>query len=122
MSTEVNQRASATSTARAVAYPVIRVRPRHNGSKELSSAAYPATIPGSLILGSGDAMRIRHYSKGKFYLIECPDGTRVVRAVQSSSAQAGSHDRLIVPFEGREIAIPADPLELMPLLAEAGRC
>jgi hypothetical protein len=65
-------------------------------------------------------MRIRHYSKGKFYLIECPDGSRVVRAVRSVPAQADFHDRLIVPFEGREIAIPADPPELLPLLAEAG--
>ena len=66
-------------------------------------------------------MQVRVHSKGKFYLIRCPDGTRVVRDVQPVSAAADSHDRLIVPFEGREIAIPADPPELLPLLAESGR-
>ena len=30
-------------------------------------------------------------------------------------------DRLIVPFEGEVIPIPADPPELLPLLAESGR-
>ena len=24
-------------------------------------------------------MRVRHYAQGKFYTIECPEGTRVVR-------------------------------------------
>ena len=33
-----------------------------------------------------------------------------------------AQDLLIVPFEGREIRIPADPSELLPLLAESGRC
>jgi hypothetical protein len=67
-------------------------------------------------------MRIRHYSKGKFYLIECPDGTKVVRcAVRAVSARADSHDRLIVPFRGQELTIPADPPELLPLLADAGQ-
>ena len=28
----------------------------------------------------------------------------------------------MVPFEGEEIPIPADPPELLPLLAESGRC
>ena len=31
-------------------------------------------------------------------------------------------DFLVVPFEGQEIRIPADPAELLPLLAESGRC
>jgi hypothetical protein len=67
-------------------------------------------------------MRVRVYSKGKFFLIECPDGTRVVRfAVDSGSDGADSHDRLLVPFDGRAIPIPADPPELLPLLADAGR-
>jgi hypothetical protein len=66
-------------------------------------------------------MRIRVHSKGKFNWIACPDDTRVVRAMQSGSAQADSHDRLIVPLDGCEIAIPADPPELLPLLAESGR-
>jgi uncharacterized metal-binding protein (TIGR02443 family) len=33
-----------------------------------------------------------------------------------------AQDLLIVPFEGREIRIPADPSELLPLLSESGRC
>ena len=60
-------------------------------------------------------MRIRHYSLGKFYLIECPEGSRVVR-------DASSPERLAVPFDGRGIMIPAEPCELLPMLAEAGRC
>ena len=68
-------------------------------------------------------MRVRHYSKGKFYVIACPRGTKVVRtSPHASDDQADSHDRLLVPFQGREIAIPADPPELLPLLAESGRC
>jgi hypothetical protein len=64
-------------------------------------------------------MRVRVYSAGKFYLIECPDGTRVVRhAVESSEP----NDHVVVPFEGQEIAVPIDPSELLPLLAESGRC
>jgi hypothetical protein len=67
-------------------------------------------------------MRIRHYSKGKFYLIQCPHGTRVVRcSAQTVPDGAESRDRLLVPFDGREIPIPADPPELLPLLADAGR-
>jgi hypothetical protein len=68
-------------------------------------------------------MRIRHYSKGKFYLIECPAGARVVRGdSHSESGSEGADDLLIVPFQGRELSIPADPPELLPLLAESGRC
>jgi hypothetical protein len=55
-------------------------------------------------------MHIRHYSKGKFYLIECPDGTRVVRPRgQSVTSGSVSHDHLVVLFGGQEITIPADP-------------
>ena len=68
-------------------------------------------------------MRIRVYSNGKFYLIECPEGSRVVRCpVQCIADFALAHDLLLVPFQGREIAIPSDPPELLPLLAESGRC
>jgi len=68
-------------------------------------------------------MRIRVYSKGKFNLIECPDGARVVRcSARSVPDGADSHDHLIVPFGGQEIAIPIDPPELVPLLADSGRC
>ena len=67
-------------------------------------------------------MQIRHYSKGKFYLIECPDGTKVVRcSLQSASDSTDSHERVIVPFRGQELTIPADPPELLPLLAHAGQ-
>jgi hypothetical protein len=63
-------------------------------------------------------MRIKHFSKGKFYVIQCPRGTRVVRCW----GHPGGQDHLVVPFEGRKIRIPADPPELLPLLAESGRC
>src|SRR5689334_15855710 len=68
-------------------------------------------------------MRIKHFSKGKFYLIKCPGSTRVIRCWgQPALLDPGEHDLLIVPFEGREIRIPADPSELLPMLAEAGLC
>lgn len=62
-----------------------------------------------------DAMRVRVYSEGKFCLIECPEGTTVVRDA------AETHDRLLVPFQRQELTIPSDPSELLPLLAESGR-
>src|SRR4051794_13447320 len=68
-------------------------------------------------------MRIRHFSKGKWYEIECPEGSRVERG--SDRPVPGGvplADRLIVAWEGQEIPIPAEPEELLPLLAEAGRC
>ena len=68
-------------------------------------------------------MRIKHFSKGKFYLIECPQGTRVVRCSEEPAVVGSDgHDLLVVPFEGQEIRIPADPAELLPLLAESGQC
>jgi hypothetical protein len=68
-------------------------------------------------------MRIEHFSKSEFYLIHCPPCTRFLRYwEQHSLADSGEHDALMVPFEGREISIPADPSELLPLLAEAGLC
>ena len=67
-------------------------------------------------------MRLRVYSKGRFYLIECPDGTRVVRcAAHSLPASASFHDALLVPFRGQELTIPSDPPELLPPVAESGR-
>jgi hypothetical protein len=66
-------------------------------------------------------MRIRHYSKGKIYRIECPDGTRVVRCATPVFDSADTHDHLVVPFRGQELTIPADPPELLPLLADAGQ-
>ena len=68
-------------------------------------------------------MLIKHFSKGKFYLIGCPPGTRVIRCLeQSAPVDRDGHDLLVVPFEGQEIRIPSDPSELLPLLAESGRC
>ena len=68
-------------------------------------------------------MRIKHFSKGKFYLIECPPGTRVVRcSEQPALVGSDGHDLLLVPFDGQEICIPSEPSELLPLLAESGRC
>ena len=68
-------------------------------------------------------MRVRHYAQGKFYSIECPVGTRVVRpSDRSADGVAVHHDHLVVPLNGKEIRIPADPPELLPLLAESGRC
>src|SRR4051812_48359832 len=68
-------------------------------------------------------MRIRHFAQGKSYTIECPDGTRVVRnSTFRASGKPGPCDGIVVPFGGREIPIPADPPELLPLLAESGRC
>ena len=50
-------------------------------------------------------------------------GTRVVRcSEQPALVGSDGHDLLVVPFEGQEIRIPADPAELLPLLAESGRC
>jgi hypothetical protein len=66
-------------------------------------------------------MRIKHYAQGKFYTIECPVGTRMVRRSDLPiEGQAGPHDILIVPLKGRVIRIPADPPGLLPLLAESG--
>ena len=68
-------------------------------------------------------MPIRVHSKGKFYLIECPKGTRVERcSARTAFDSADAPDRLLVPFDGREIPITADPPELLPLLAESGPC
>jgi ribosomal protein S27E len=61
-------------------------------------------------------MRVRHYARGKFYTIDCPEGTRVERRADGS----GRHDRLIVPFRGEELRLPADPPDLLPMLAESG--
>src|SRR4051794_14779201 len=58
-------------------------------------------------------MRIRHYAEGRFYTIDCPEGTEVVRL-------AGPDDHLVVPLRGQAIRIPADPPGLLPLLAESG--
>ncbi|MDB5350073.1 MAG: hypothetical protein JWN86_1320 [Planctomycetota bacterium] len=69
----------------------------------------------------GEGMRVRHYALGKFYVIDCPEGTRVARgSEQASDGLVSLHDHLVVPRNGTEIRIPADPPELLPLLAESG--
>jgi hypothetical protein len=47
-------------------------------------------------------MRVRCYAQGKFYTIECPVGTRVVRrSEQPANVEAVSDDHLIVPLNGK---------------------
>src|SRR5271169_2570328 len=66
-------------------------------------------------------MRIKCHAQGKFYTIECPEGTRLVHCSdQPDDADVVPHDHLVVPLDGKEIRIPADPPELLPLLAESG--
>src|SRR4051794_1268057 len=68
-------------------------------------------------------MQIRHFAQGKSYTIECLQGTRVVRnSAFRASGKPDPCDGIVVPYNGREIPIPADPPELLPLLAESGRC
>src|SRR3954454_10617284 len=62
-------------------------------------------------------MRVKHYAQGKFYTIQCPEGSRLVLALDGEVAV---QDHLVVPLDGKEIRIPADPPELLPLLAESG--
>lgn len=65
-------------------------------------------------------MRLRCHAKGKFYSIECREGTRLVRASDALDGEVAEHDHLIVPLNGKVIRIPAEPPELLPLLAETG--
>ncbi len=66
-------------------------------------------------------MRVKHYAQGKFYVIQCPEGTRVVhRSDLSADGEAIPHDHLVVLLDGEEVRIPADPPELLPMLAETG--
>jgi hypothetical protein len=68
-------------------------------------------------------MRIRRYSKGKFYLIECAEDTRIVRChAQSVAGRGDVDDVLVAPFHGHDIRIPTEPPELLALLADAERC
>jgi len=67
-------------------------------------------------------MIVRHYAQGKWYRIPCPEGSRVERRADPADPDGGfAPDRLLVPFEGEVVPIPADPPELLPLLAESGR-
>jgi Zn ribbon nucleic-acid-binding protein len=66
-------------------------------------------------------MRVKHYANGKFYTIDCPEGTRVVRrSEQPADGGAVLHDHLLVPLNAKHVRIPADPPDLLPLLAESG--
>jgi Zn ribbon nucleic-acid-binding protein len=67
-------------------------------------------------------MLVKHHAKGKFYLIACPEASRIVRRSDRIARRGGFlPDLIVVPFGRKEIPIPADPPELLPLLAEAGR-
>lgn len=63
-------------------------------------------------------MRVKHHAQGKFYVIECPEGTRLVP--RSEDTQPTPCDYLVVPLNDKEVRIPADPPELLPMLAESG--
>jgi hypothetical protein len=65
-------------------------------------------------------MRVRCHAQGKFYTIECPEGTKIVRASDIDENEIAECDHLIVPLNGKAVRIPADPPELLPLLAETG--
>jgi hypothetical protein len=66
-------------------------------------------------------MRVRHYAQGKFYTIQCPEGTRIVRRKdQPADGEAVQDAHMIVPLNGQEVRIPADPSELLAMLAETG--
>jgi ribosomal protein S27E len=65
-------------------------------------------------------MRIKCHSQGKFYTIECPEGTRLVRSADRPGGDLPFLDHLVVPLNGKTIRISADPPELLPLLAETG--
>jgi hypothetical protein len=68
-------------------------------------------------------MIVKHYAQGKYYLIACPNGSRLVH--RSEQIAPDGHflaDLLVVPFGDKEIAIPVEPPGLLPLLAESGRC
>jgi hypothetical protein len=93
-----------------------------DGRIGFGTPADPAIIPlGTRSSSSGDAMRVRHYAQGKFSTIECPEGTGVVRrSEQAADGETIPYDHLIVPLNGKEVRIPADPPGLLPMLAETG--
>ena len=71
-----------------------------------------------IVHGDEDAMRVKQHAQGKFYVIECPEGTRLVR--RTSGGEVVTHDHLVVPLNDEKVRIPADPPELLPMLAESG--
>jgi hypothetical protein len=67
-------------------------------------------------------MRIRYHIGGRIYLIEAPPGSRVGRGRGiPGDGRRPRGDSLLVPWKGRMVAVPEDPPELLPLLADAGR-
>jgi hypothetical protein len=68
-------------------------------------------------------MIAKDHAQEKFYLIACPEGSKIVRRSDQIALDGDLlPDLLVVPFEGKDIVIPVDPLELLPLLAESRRC
>src|SRR4051794_13462828 len=68
-------------------------------------------------------MIVKQHAQGKFYRVACPEGSQIIRHWNQRAAdRAIPYDVLVVPFEGKEIPIPAAPPGLLPLLAESGRC
>jgi hypothetical protein len=79
---------------------------------------------GAPVIGSGQghlgAGRRAHQTLLQGQVLRDPMSARQQgRPLLGASGGARSPGR---PFEGREIRIPADPSELLPLLAESGRC
>jgi hypothetical protein len=67
-------------------------------------------------------MLLKHHAQGKFYLIACPEASRLVLRSHRCDCHGNFlPDLIIVPHAGREIPIRADPPALLPLLAEAGQ-
>jgi hypothetical protein len=101
---------------------LVDVRPTASG---ISISGLPAPRRSSSSCSNppadGDAVRVKHYSQGIFYTIECPEGTRVIRCSdRPDDGEAILHDQLVVPLNGTDFLIPADPPELLPMLAESG--
>ena len=67
-------------------------------------------------------MRIKHYAGGKFYPIDCPEGTAIVRqSDRLDRTGAFLPDLVVVRVKGRDIPIPTEPPDLLPMLAESRR-
>lgn len=67
-------------------------------------------------------MLIRHYAFGRRYLIEGPPGTKVIRQSHLTNSSGGFlSDMLIIPWQGQEIPVFAEPDNLLSELARAGK-
>ena len=57
-------------------------------------------------------MLVKYHAQGKFYLIACPEGSRITRRSERIDRCGGFlPDLILVPFRGKEIPVPADPAE-----------